>query len=291
MIKSLLFGAVASCAVLAAGSAQAQGAITNGGVYKLTHYGVVADGSAAQFGVPAGTPLCLDVDNNLSTAGTSIGQWGDNGIDAQRFVFVLQSDGSYKLRHLGTVMYVQSVGLSKVQGTQIEQNVLAATNDDAQRWFVTDPNNNGRYKLTLKNTANAAGVSQVLEVGFGSPAPGARVNLWEDNGFEPAQRWVLTRTALAAATKNAADGLLWLQAYPNPLAQGQMLSLLIEAQRNGKADIEVVDVMGRVVHHEAADLRAGGNPLTLQSNPLAPGLYLVRLHQSGSVQQTQVVVR
>lgn len=290
MIKSLLFSALTTVSVLAAGSAQAQGAITNNGVYKLTHYGVVADGSATQFGVPAGTPLCLDVDNNLSTAGTSIGQWGDNGLDAQRFVFVQQSDGSYKLRHLGTVMYVQSVALNKAQGTQIEQNVLVTTNDDAQRWLITDPNNNGRYKFTLKNSANAMGVSQVLEVGFASAAPGARVNLWEDNGFEPAQRWQLTRTAVLA-TKNAADGLLWLRAYPNPLSQGQMLSLLIEAQRSGKAEIKILDVMGRLVHQEAADLRAGGNPLTLHNNPLSPGLYLVRLHQSGRVQQTQVVVR
>ena len=86
LICTLLLGSV-----LAAGSAQAQGAITNNGVYKMTRYGVVADGSAAP-GVPAGTPLCMDVDNNLATAGISIGQWGDNGNDAQRYVFVLQLD-------------------------------------------------------------------------------------------------------------------------------------------------------------------------------------------------------
>ena len=290
MMKSVLIGALTACSVLAAGSAQAQGPITNGGVYKLTRYGTVADGSATQFGVPAGTALCIDVDNNLATAGTSIGQWGDNGIDAQRFVFALQTDGSYKLRHLGTVMYVQSVALNKAQGTQIEQNVLVTTNDDAQRWFVTDPGSNGRYKFTLKNSANGAGVSQVLETGFASAAPGARLNLWEDNGFEPAQRWTLTRTALSSAKKSA-NAELWLQAYPNPLAQDQTLSLLIEAQRSGKAQVEVVDVMGRLVYQEAADLRTGGNPLTLSNNHLAPGLYLVRLHQGSSVQQTQVVVR
>ena len=186
-------------------------------------------------------------------------------------------------------MYVQTVGLSKAQGTQIQQNVLLATGDDAQRWFITDPNSNGRYKFTLKNTANTAGVSQVLEAGFASPAPGARVNLWEDNGFEPAQRWLLTRTAVVSATKNAAESTLWIQAYPNPLVQGQSLNLRVEAQRNGTAQVEVLDVMGRRVHGQTAELLVGGNPLTLTNASLAPGLYLVRVRQGAIVQQTQVV--
>lgn len=288
MKKHLLFASLATvCLLGTTRSAQAQGAIVNGGTYKLTHYGVVADGSAAQYGVPAGTPLCLDVDNNLPAAGTSIGQWGDNGNDAQRYIFELQADGSYKFRHKGTVMYVQPIALNKAQGTQIEQNVLATANDDAQRWIITDPGSNGRYKFTLKNSANAAGVSQVLEIGFASAAPGARVNLWEDNGFEPAQRWQLLRTALA--TKNAAAAQLWVQAYPNPLVPGQRLNLRVEAQRKGTAVVELLDVMGRQVHTQTAELVVGGNPLVLANNPLAPGLYLVRIHQGEFVQQTQVV--
>ncbi|GAC1375759.1 MAG: hypothetical protein NVS3B25_10850 [Hymenobacter sp.] len=286
MKKTLLIGSMAAVGLLLAGqTASAQGAITNGATYKMTHYGVVSDGNTP--GAPAGQPLCLDVDLNLATAGTSIGQWVDNGNDAQRYVFELQTDGSYKLRHQGTVMYVQPVGLSKAQGTKIEQNVLVTSNDDAQRWFITDPNSNGRYKFTLKNSANAAGVSQCLEVGFGSSAPGARVNLFDDNGFEPAQRWVLTRTALAA--KNGVDVGLWAQAYPNPLAQGQPLTVRVEAARSGPAEVQVLDALGRQVYRQAAELRIGGNPIALTNAGLAPGLYLVRVSQAGIVQQTQVV--
>ena len=288
MKKNVLFASLAAvCLLGAAHSAQAQGAIVNGATYKLTHYEVVADGSAVQFGVPVGTALCMDVDNNLATAGTSIGQWGDNGNDAQRFIFELQADGSYKFRHKGTVMYVQPVALNKAQGTRIEQNVLVTVNDDAQRWLITDPNNNGRYKFTLKNSANAQNISQVLEVGFASAAPGARVNLYDDNGFEPAQRWQMLRVVLA--TKNAADAQLWLQAFPNPLAPGQGLSLRVEAQRKGTAEVEVLDVTGRRVHSQTAELLVGGNPLALTNAPLAPGLYLVRVHQGTFVQQIQVV--
>ncbi|HEX8505915.1 MAG TPA: RICIN domain-containing protein [Hymenobacter sp.] len=291
MKKFVLFGSLATLVLLGAGStASAQGAPTNGGVYKITRYGAVSDGSAAAFGVPAGTALCLDINLGLATAGATVGQWGDNGFDGQRFVFEQQADGAFKLRHLGTVMYVQTVGLSKAANTQLEQNVLLTTGDDAQRWLITDPANNGRYKFTLKNSANAAGVSQVLEVGFASPAPGTRANLFDDNGFENPQRWTLVRTALATK-KNNAEAPLWLQAYPNPLSQGQRLNLRVEAQRTGAAEIEVVDGLGRQVFSQHATLQKGGNPVLINSVPLAPGLYLVRMRQGDFVQQTQVVVQ
>lgn len=288
MKKPVLFSSLATLCLLGIGyAASAQGAIVNGGTYKMTHYDVTADNSAVMYGVPAGTALCLDVANNVSTAGGPIAQWGDNGIDAQRYIFELQTDGSYKLRHRGTTMYVQSVGLSKAANTRIEQGVLLTTGDDAQRWFITDPNSNGRYKFTLKNSANGTIPSQVLEVGFGSAAPGAPVNLFDDNGFERAQRWQLLRTALA--TKNSAEAALWLQAYPNPLVQGQRLNIRIEAERNGSAAVEVLDVMGRKMYAQSAELRTGGNAVELRNQQLAPGLYLVRVTQGAFVQQTQVV--
>ena len=288
MKKSLLFGALAILGLLIGStSAQAQVAITNGATYRLTHYGVTADNSAVQYGVPAGSSLCLDVDRNFTTPGASIAQWGENANDGQQYVFEAQADGSYKLRHKGTVQYVQTVGLSKAQGTRIEQNVLLATGDDAQRWLITDPNNNGRYKFTLKNSANAQGISQVLEIGFASAAPGAPVNLYDDNGFEPAQRWMLTRTALA--TKNAAGEMLWLQAYPNPAGRGQALHLRVEAQRPGVATIEVIDALGRPVYRQTTALVAGGNPVELNNAALAPGFYLVRMTQGDFVQQTRFV--
>lgn len=289
MKKTLLTGVLATVALLGGTTAARAQAITiqNGATYRLTHYGVVADNSAAAFGVPAGTALCFDVDRNLTTAGAFINQWGENANDGQQFVFELQSDNSYKLRHKGTVMYVQPVGLAKTANTRIEQNVLLTTGDDAQRWFITDPGNNGRYKFTLKNSANAQGVSQVLEIGFGSPAPGAQTNLFDDNGFEQAQRWTLTRTVLA--TRNGAASPVWLQAYPNPATPGQALNLRVEAQRSGPADIEVIDGLGRRVHRQQATLAVGGNPLVLATSNLAPGLYLVRLHQGDAIQQTQFI--
>ncbi|MBF9236029.1 RICIN domain-containing protein [Hymenobacter sp. BT683] len=288
MTKSLLLGSLlAICLTGSATSAWAQGAIVNGGTYKMTHYGVLSGSTTP--GADAGLPLCMDVDLNLATAGTSIGQWVDNGNDAQRYIFEVQADGSYKLRHKGTVMYVQPVALGKTAGTQIEQNVLLTTGDDSQRWFITDPNNNGRYKFTLKNSANAAGVSQVLEIGSGSNAPGARVNLWDDNGFEPAQRWELTLITTATATKAANNAALKAEAYPNPAGPGQRFALRVEATKAGAAEIEVLDVLGKKIHSQSELLKTGGNVVSLRGKHLAAGSYVVRVHQGEFTQQTRVV--
>ena len=288
MKNTLLFGSLAAACLLFAGqAASAQGAIVNGATYKITRYGVTSSGTTP--GAPAGQPLCMDVDNNLATPGVSIGQWVDNGNDAQRYIFERQADGSFKLRHKGTVMYVQTVGLNKTFNTQIQQNVLVTTNDDAQRWFITDPNNNGRYKFTLKNSANATGISQCLETGFASDAPGARLNIYDDNGFEPAQRWLLTLTAQPSATKNANELVLSTRAYPNPFTQGQPLSVQVETIANGPATVSVIDVLGHRVHSQEVSLKAGANTVLLRNAPLASGLYILRVAQGANVQQTQVV--
>jgi hypothetical protein len=81
-----------------------------------------------------------------------------------------------------------------------------------------------------------------------------------------------------------------VQAYPNPLAAGQPLSLRVEARQNGPAEVTVLDALGRTVYRQSAELRAGGNPLVLANAPLAPGLYLVQVRQGSGVQQAQVVV-
>ncbi len=288
MTKFLLFGSVLTVFLAGATtSAWAQGAIVNGGTYKMTHYGVLSGNTTP--GADPNLPLCLDVDANLATAGTSIGQWVDNGNDAQRFIFELQTDGSYKLRHKGTEMYVQSVALSKTAGAQIEQNVLLPTGDDSQRWLITDPNGNGRYKFTLKNSANAAGVPQVLEIGFASNSPGARVNLWDDNGFETAQRWGLTLITTATATKAASNAALKTQAYPNPAGPGQRFALRVEATKTGTAEIEVLDVLGKKIHRQSEILKAGSSVVSLRGPQLAAGLYVVRVHQGEFTQQTRLV--
>lgn len=251
----------------------------SGGTYKFTHFGVTAPAP------DAGKALCLDVDFNDSKAGTSVGQYLDNGLDSQRFILEGQPDGSYKIRHKGTVMYVQPVGLATAATTKIEQNV--ASTSDAQKWIITPDavSGPGVYKLSLKGTTNPV---QVLEIGFGSNAPGARVNLYDDNGFVPAQRWLLTAIA-PLATINARNSGLTAEAYPNPVGPGQRLMVQVNAVNNGPADLDVLDVLGHKVCAQAHALKQGVNNLEISNTTLAAGVYIVRLRQGNCIQQTRLV--
>ncbi|MDO7873318.1 RICIN domain-containing protein [Hymenobacter sp. ASUV-10] len=279
MKKFVLLGSLMALALLGSNQSQAQTAgLVDGGTYKFTHHGVVDP--------TTGTPLCLDVDFDSQVAGASIGQWLDNGIDAQRFILELQTDGSYKIRHKNTQLYVQPVGGATAATTQIEQNV--STNDDTQRWIITDTGADG-YKLILKATATAA-LPQALEVGFGSNVPGARVNLFDDNGFVPAQRWDLTLIpATPTGTRQASESVLKAEVFPNPAAAAQALKVQVTTISAGPATLELLDMLGRPVAQQAATLVAGPNTVALRTPTLAAGIYVVRVQQGGFVQQTRLV--
>ncbi|QIX60437.1 T9SS type A sorting domain-containing protein [Hymenobacter lutimineralis] len=279
MKKSVLLGALATLSLLGASHrtlAQAQ-TLVDGGTYKITHFGKVDPTSKS--------PLCLDVDFDSKEAGASIGQWVDNGFDAQRFVLEAQTDGSYKIRHMGTTMYVQPVGLATAAGTKIEQNV--SSDSDAQRWLITNTGND-LFELMLKATKDAA-KPQVLEVGFASDVPGARVNLWDDTDFAEAQRWQFTLIASPTANRKTNPAELNAEVYPNPLGRHQALSVKVTTARGGAAEVELLDVLGHRVLRQPATLRAGHNTVSLSRQPLAAGIYILRVSQGNYIQQTRIV--
>ncbi|MBG8553427.1 RICIN domain-containing protein [Hymenobacter guriensis] len=279
MKKSVLFGSLATVCLLGISQlamAQAQ-TLVDGGTYKITHYGKVDPTTK--------TPLCLDVDFDSKEAGASVGQYLDNGIDAQRFVLEAQTDGSYKIRHTGSTMYLQPVALNTAAGTQIEQNVTS--DSDAQRWLITNTGND-LFELMLKATKDAA-KPQVLEVGFASDIPGARVNLWDDTDFAEAQRWQLTLISSPTANRKTNPAELNAEVYPNPLSRNQALSVKVTTVRSGAAEVELLDVLGHKVLSQRTALRAGTNAVSLSRQSLAAGIYILRVSQGNYVQQTRIV--
>ncbi|WP_152559884.1 RICIN domain-containing protein [Hymenobacter sp. IS2118] len=290
MKKSLLFSSLAAIALLFAGpSASAQfssGPIVNGGTYKITHYFVTATN---------GDPLCVEVAGNSAAAGAAVQQFNDNGNDAQRFVFELQADGSYKLRHKGTDMYIQTVGLSSAVFAELEQNV--STDDFAQRWVITEnPGSNvdnpnppaGLYEFKLKKSVGQMPFEMCMEVPSANNVSGQRLKLFDDNEYARAQRFQLTLISTPTATKNASQLVLKAQAYPNPFGQGEALSVSIDALTGGTVSISVIDALGHAVHSQRATLRAGANTVKLSNPVLAAGLYVVRVSQGKNTQQIHV---
>ncbi|OGX82526.1 hypothetical protein BEN47_18325 [Hymenobacter lapidarius] len=274
---------------MAGPSASAQfstGPIVNGGTYKITHYFVKATN---------GDPLCVEVAGNSAVAGAAVQQFNDNGNDAQRFIFELQADGSYKLRHKGTNMYIQTVALSSAVFAELEQNV--STNDPGQQWVITEnPGSNadnpnppaGLYEFKLKKSVGQMPFEMCMEVPSANNLAGQRLKLFDDNDYARAQRFQLTLVSMPTATKNASDLVLKAQAYPNPFGQGQALSVKVEALSGGSATVSVIDALGHIVHSQQAALRAGANTIILSNPVLAAGMYVVRVNQGFNTQQIQV---
>ena len=290
MKKSFLFSTLAAVGLLLAGpSASAQfstGPIVNGATYKITHYFVRASN---------GDALCVEVAGNSPAAGAAVQQFNDNGNDAQRFIFELQTDGSYKMRHKGTNMYIQTVGLSSAVFTDLEQNV--SNNDTGQRWVITEnPGSNvdnpnppaGLYEFKLKKAVGQMPFEMCMEVPSANNISGQRLKLFDDNDYARAQRFQLTLTAMPTATKNASELVLKTQAYPNPFGRGQALSVQVEALNGGSATVSVIDALGHVVHNQQVALKAGGNTVLLSNPMLATGMYIVRVNQGHNTQQIQV---
>lgn len=141
-------------------------AIVSGGIYKLTH---------------KGTDKCLDVLSNSSQPGTNVGQYTDNGNDAQRWVITVDEEGFYKLRHKGTNQCLEVVNNSSASGANVQQNTDNGSN--AQRWEM-EAMSGGYYKLTHKGT------NLCLNVENNSNVNNANVNQSASNSTD-AQRWEL----------------------------------------------------------------------------------------------------
>ena len=71
------------------------------------------------------------------------------------------------------------------------------------------------------------------------------------------------------------SGIKIMSAYPNPTSG--FISLNIENHTEGAAQIDILDLMGRVVQRSKLNLDEGYNILSLDMSNLSSGLYLVRI--------------
>ncbi|MEO0471741.1 MAG: T9SS type A sorting domain-containing protein [Bacteroidota bacterium] len=81
-----------------------------------------------------------------------------------------------------------------------------------------------------------------------------------------------------------------VQAYPNPLFEGQNLSVDIRLGQEGSINVALFDLQGRRIHHEAHTLSSGRHQLALPVLNLVPGVYYVHVlgREWSRVQQISV---
>ena len=73
-----------------------------------------------------------------------------------------------------------------------------------------------------------------------------------------------------------------VQVRPNPIV-GSMLALAVSVQQSSKTNIQVMDVAGKVIAHQAISLAAGNNLVNINISSVPPGIYLVQVQLSDEV--------
>ena len=75
---------------------------------------------------------------------------------------------------------------------------------------------------------------------------------------------------------------LTINAFPIPLSSGEELSVEIASTKSQLAQLDLVDLQGRIVHQYEADLQVGTNLLQISPGHLASGCYLLIVSANGA---------
>ena len=120
--------------------------------------------------------------------------WSENEGTNQRWRFIRQSDGSYKiLSQYNEGKALDVSGGSNYQGTNVQ--VYEDNNSDAQRWFLYSAGN-GYYYFRPKCSDSA-----VLDLNKGQSANGTNIQIWTTNQ-DGAQKWKIEKKVKAPSGYN-----------------------------------------------------------------------------------------
>ena len=92
------------------------------------------------------TGYVLSVDHNKNTSGTNILLWTKSSILYRQFQFIYQGNGYYKIKNMGSGIYLGVAGQSASSGANVEQSNVGTL------WQVL-PDDTGSYYLCLLYTS------------------------------------------------------------------------------------------------------------------------------------------
>ena len=125
----------------------------------------------------------LSVDNNRNTSGTNILLWNRSEIPYRQFQFTYQGNGYYKIKDMGSDLYLSVAGQGSASGTNVEQS------SSATLWQVL-PDSAGGYYIVPNCSSTAC-----LDLYTGIPENGKNIALWNYN-MRGSQRWYLISSAV-----------------------------------------------------------------------------------------------
>ncbi|MFN8393469.1 MAG: choice-of-anchor B family protein [Bacteroidia bacterium] len=81
-----------------------------------------------------------------------------------------------------------------------------------------------------------------------------------------------------------------MRSYPNPAASGSGIRLAIDAQDAAVAELEVFDMVGRLMHRESVDIVPGTHSIYWPSTDWSNGTYMAVLAYAGKQVQEKIVI-
>ena len=94
---------------------------------------------------------------------------------------------------------------------------------------------------------------------------------------------------ISTSIKDIAKNDFGVSIFPNP-ANG-LFKVSMESDMHAIADIEIIDIVGRVVYSEQAELNTGKNYIELNASDLKKGLYLVNTKINNKVNVSKLLVK
>lgn len=102
-------------------------------------------------------------------------------------------------------------------------------------------------------------------------------------------RLTYSNTVLLSRAETALEGEA-IRLYPNPVAGGQQLSLLLQLEKAERVEIVVYDVLGKRLYAEKVQANAGQNLYSLPLGRLAAGHYHVQVVTAQQVHSQRLIV-
>lgn len=122
----------------------------------------------------------LSVDHNRNTSGTNILLWQRASIPHRKFQFIYQSNGYYKIKNIGSGLYLSVTNHSSASGANVEQS------SSATLWQVL-PDGSGSYYIVPNCSSTSC-----LDLYSGVPKNGQNIETWKYN-LLGSQRWLLIK--------------------------------------------------------------------------------------------------
>lgn len=85
------------------------------------------------------------------------------------------------------------------------------------------------------------------------------------------------RTTTLTDVNEIAGSVDNIRLFPNPLPEGQALTLLVEAANSTNLDVRMFDLAGKLVQYNSYDVLAGESTLQFIPNQVAKGMYLLQI--------------